>query len=34
LLQQVLDEFQAKNPDVKVKYEVIADQYMDVIKTA
>jgi len=33
LLQQVLDEFQAKNPDVKVKYEVIADQYMDVIKT-
>jgi multiple sugar transport system substrate-binding protein len=33
LLQQVLDEFQAKNPDVKVKYEVIADRYMDVIKT-
>ncbi|TFE22851.1 ABC transporter substrate-binding protein [Cohnella luojiensis] len=33
LLQQTLDEFQAKNPDVKVKYEVIADQYMDVIKT-
>ncbi|MCD9024513.1 ABC transporter substrate-binding protein [Cohnella silvisoli] len=33
LLQQVLDEFQSKNPDVKVKYEVIADQYMDVIKT-
>ncbi len=33
LLQQVLDEFQAKHPDIKVKYEVIADQYMDVIKT-
>ncbi|MBB6637953.1 ABC transporter substrate-binding protein [Cohnella thailandensis] len=33
LLQQVLDEFQAKNPTIKVKYEVIADQYMDVIKT-
>ncbi|QGQ98693.1 ABC transporter substrate-binding protein [Paenibacillus psychroresistens] len=33
LLQQVLDEFQQKNPDIKVKYEVIADQYMDVIKT-
>jgi multiple sugar transport system substrate-binding protein len=33
LLKQVLAEFEAKNPDVKVKYEVIADQYMDVIKT-
>lgn len=33
LLQQVLDEFQTKYPNVKVKYEVIADQYMDVIKT-
>ncbi|MCC3374823.1 ABC transporter substrate-binding protein [Cohnella sp. REN36] len=33
LLQQVLDEFQTKNPNIKVKYEVIADQYMDVIKT-
>ncbi|XEC92516.1 ABC transporter substrate-binding protein [Paenibacillus tarimensis] len=33
LLKQTLDEFQAKNPDVKVKHEVIADQYMDVIKT-
>lgn len=33
LLQQTLDEFQAKHTDVKVKYEVIADQYMDVIKT-
>jgi multiple sugar transport system substrate-binding protein len=33
LLQQVLDEFQKKNSDIKVKYEVIADQYMDVIKT-
>ncbi|CAK4814775.1 unnamed protein product [Aphanomyces euteiches] len=33
LLQGVIDEFQKKNPDIKVKYEVIADQYMDVIKT-
>jgi multiple sugar transport system substrate-binding protein len=33
LLQQVLDEFQKKYPNIKVKYEVIADQYMDVIKT-
>jgi multiple sugar transport system substrate-binding protein len=33
LLQQVLDEFQKQNTDIKVKYEVIADQYMDVMKT-
>lgn len=33
LLQQTLDDFEAKNPDVKVKFEVIADQYMDVIRT-
>ncbi|MEX2104133.1 MAG: ABC transporter substrate-binding protein, partial [Bacilli bacterium] len=33
LLQQVLDEFEAENKDIKVKYEVIAEQYMDVIKT-
>ncbi|BBI35784.1 ABC transporter substrate-binding protein [Cohnella abietis] len=33
LLKQVLAEFEGKNPDVKVKYEIIADQYMDVIKT-
>jgi multiple sugar transport system substrate-binding protein len=33
LLNQVLQEFETKNPDIKVKYEVIADQYMDVIKT-
>lgn len=33
LLQQTLDEFMAKNPDIKVKYEVIADQYQDVINT-
>ncbi|OBZ10844.1 ABC transporter substrate-binding protein [Bacillus sp. FJAT-26390] len=33
LLNQTLKEFEAKYPNVKVKYEVIADQYMDVIKT-
>jgi multiple sugar transport system substrate-binding protein len=33
LLNQVLDDFQKKYPNIKVKYEVIADQYMDVIKT-
>ncbi|GGJ68934.1 multiple sugar transport system substrate-binding protein [Anoxybacillus voinovskiensis] len=33
LLQQTLDEFQKKYPNIKVKYEVISDQYMDVIKT-
>ncbi|ANB60921.1 ABC transporter substrate-binding protein [Anoxybacteroides amylolyticum] len=33
LLQQTLDEFQNKYPNIKVKYEVISDQYMDVIKT-
>lgn len=33
LLQQTLDEFMAKYPNIKVKYEVIAEQYMDVIKT-
>jgi len=33
LLQQTLDEFMKKYPNIKVKYEVIAEQYMDVIKT-
>lgn len=33
LLQQVLNNFEAKHPKIKVKYEVIADQYMDVLKT-
>jgi len=33
LLNQTLDEFRAKYPWITVNYEVIADQYMDVIKT-
>lgn len=33
LLNQTLDEFKAKYPWITVNYEVIADQYMDVIKT-
>lgn len=33
LLRQVLADFQAKHPLLKVKYEVISDQYMDVLKT-
>jgi multiple sugar transport system substrate-binding protein len=33
LLQKTLDEFEAAHPHIKVKYEVISDQYMDVIKT-
>ncbi len=33
LLKQVLQDFEAQNPTIKVKYEVISDQYMDVIKT-
>lgn len=33
ILQQVIQDFEAKNPKIKVKYEVIADQYMDVLKT-
>ncbi|SCW69583.1 multiple sugar transport system substrate-binding protein [Paenibacillus tianmuensis] len=33
LLKQTIREFESKHPNVKVKYEVIADQYMDVIKT-
>lgn len=33
LLRQVLQEFEAQHPGIKVKHETIADQYMDVIKT-
>ncbi|WP_196797405.1 ABC transporter substrate-binding protein [Gloeocapsa sp. PCC 7428] len=33
LLQQVLNEFEAMHPKIKVKYDAIADQYMDVLKT-
>jgi multiple sugar transport system substrate-binding protein len=32
-LRQVLQDFKTKDPTIKVKYEVISDQYMDVIKT-
>ncbi len=33
LLQQVIHNFEATHHQIKVKYEAIADQYMDVIKT-
>src|ERR687886_1484603 len=33
LLEQVLHQLEAKHPNIKVKYETINDQYMDVIKT-
>ncbi|PPS42208.1 ABC transporter substrate-binding protein [Chroococcidiopsis sp. TS-821] len=33
LLQQVLNEFEALHPNIKVKYDAIADEYMDVLKT-
>jgi len=33
LLQKVLRDFEAKHPHIKVKYDVIADEYMDVMKT-
>jgi len=33
LLRQVLTNFEAQHPDIQVKLETIADQYMDVIKT-
>lgn len=33
LLQQLVNNFETKHPKIKVKYEVIADQYMDVLKT-
>ncbi|MGD6831816.1 ABC transporter substrate-binding protein [Sutcliffiella halmapala] len=33
LLREALDSFEEKHPNIKVKHEVISDQYMDVIKT-
>jgi len=33
LLQKVLRDFEAKHPRIKVQYDVIADEYMDVLKT-
>ncbi|MDG5472908.1 ABC transporter substrate-binding protein [Jeotgalibacillus sp. ET6] len=33
LLEETLADFEEKNPDIDVKLEVIADQYMDVMKT-
>jgi multiple sugar transport system substrate-binding protein len=33
LLEQVLNTFESQHPNIKVKHEVINDQYMDVIKT-
>ncbi|MCD8488758.1 MAG: ABC transporter substrate-binding protein [Desertifilum sp.] len=32
-LEQILREFEAQHPQIRVRFEVIADQYMDVIKT-
>lgn len=33
LLQKVLRDFEAKHPHIKMQYEAIADEYMDVLKT-
>lgn len=33
LLNRVIQAFEAKHPDIKIKYEVINSEYMDVIKT-
>ncbi len=33
LLEQVLNKFESQHPNIKVKHEIINDQYMDVIKT-
>lgn len=33
LLKKLLQDFELEHPEIKVKYEVINDQYMDVIKT-
>ncbi|MBW4559397.1 MAG: ABC transporter substrate-binding protein [Trichormus sp. ATA11-4-KO1] len=33
LLRQVLQDFEAQHPHIKVRYEVISDQYMDVMTT-
>jgi multiple sugar transport system substrate-binding protein len=32
-VEELLADFEKQHPNIKVKYEVIADQYMDVIKT-
>jgi multiple sugar transport system substrate-binding protein len=34
LLKQVIQDFERQQSQIKVKYEAIADQYMDVIKPA
>lgn len=33
LIEQVLKDFEAKHPHIKIDFELITDQYMDVIKT-
>lgn len=33
LMQQLLQDFQQTHPKINIRYEVINDQYMDVIKT-
>ncbi|WP_349409632.1 ABC transporter substrate-binding protein [Pseudalkalibacillus sp. SCS-8] len=33
LLQQTLDDFEEKHPNIDVKLDIISDQYMDVMKT-
>lgn len=33
LLRQVLNDFEAEHPNIQVRFEEIADQYMDVLKT-
>ncbi|MBF2019729.1 MAG: ABC transporter substrate-binding protein [Hydrococcus sp. C42_A2020_068] len=33
LIEQVLKDFEVKHPDIKIDFEIITDQYMDVIKT-
>ncbi|WP_083602470.1 extracellular solute-binding protein [Hydrococcus rivularis] len=33
LIEQVLKDFEAKHPHIKIDFEIITDQYMDVIKT-
>ncbi|WP_371416400.1 ABC transporter substrate-binding protein [Dolichospermum sp. UHCC 0299] len=33
LLKEVIEDFEKQHPQIKVKYEAISDQYMDVIKT-
>ena len=33
ILEQVIRDFEAQNPGIKIKYEVINSEYMDVIRT-